>query len=91
MLINKVRFDGQTFFLDPSQDVAKTKAAIVAAVREGSDFVDFQTIGHGTISLLVTPSLPVRFEVIERTEEQLEALEADPPPFDEAGFLEHGF
>lgn len=91
MLVNKVRFDGQTFLLEPDQDVDETKAAIVAAVREGSDFVDFRTIGHGTISLLVTPSVPVRFEVIERTEEQLERLELDPPPFDEALWFEHGF
>ena len=91
MLVNKVRFDGQTFLLEPDQDVDETKAAIVAAVREGSDFVDFRTIGHGTISLLVTPSVPVRFEVIERTEEQLERLELDPPPFDEAVWFEHGF
>jgi len=91
MLVNKVRFDGQTFLLEPDQDVDQTKAAIVAAVRQGSDFVDFRTIGHGTISLLVTPSVPVRFQVIERTEEELERLELDPPPFDEAVWFEHGF
>jgi hypothetical protein len=82
MQISKVRFDGQTFLLDPAQDVGETKAAIVAAARHGSDFVDFRTIGHGTISLLVTPNLPVRFETIERTEQELKDLEADPPPLD---------
>ncbi|HEX5859464.1 MAG TPA: hypothetical protein VFY91_15270 [Microbacterium sp.] len=82
MRIIKVRFDNQTFLLDPDQDVEETKRAIVAAAREGSEFVDFRTVGHGTISLLVTPNLPVRFEVVERSEEELEALEADPPPID---------
>jgi hypothetical protein len=82
MLISKVRFDGQHFLLDPSQSVDETKAAIVTAVRDGSDFVDFATIGHGTISLLVTPNLPIRFEVIERTEDEIEELEANPPPID---------
>jgi hypothetical protein len=82
MKILKVRFDGQMFLLAPEQDVDETKRAIVAAAREGSDFVDFQTVGHGTISLLVTPNLPVRFEMIERSEEELEQLEADPPPLD---------
>lgn len=91
MLINKVRFDGQTFLLGQDQDVDELKSEIVAAVRRGSDFVDFQTIGHGTISLLVTPSMPVRFQVIERTEEQLQVVEAEPPPFDEDAWLEHGF
>jgi hypothetical protein len=87
--ITKVRFDGQTFFLDPSQDIDQTKRAIVAAVREGSDFVDFETVGHGRISLLVTPAVPVRFEVMERSPEELEQLQADPPPLDLDSWLEH--
>ena len=82
MRVIKVRFDGQTFLLDPAQDVSDTKQAIVAAARTGSDFVDFRTVGHGTISLLVTPNLPVRFETIERTEAEIERIEADPPPID---------
>ncbi|WP_019182031.1 hypothetical protein [Microbacterium yannicii] len=90
MLVNKVRFDGQTFLLDPSQDVEQTKREIVAAVREGSDFVEFHTVGHGVISLLVTPTLPVRFEVIERSAEQLEAFEINPLPFDETAWLDYG-
>jgi len=91
MKLNKVRFDGQTFLLDPEQDVGQTKQAIVAAAREGSDFVDFRVLGHGTISLLVTPNLPVRFEVIERSEEELERFEADPPALDHAAWLQYDF
>jgi hypothetical protein len=87
--VNKVRFDGQTFLLAPDQDVNETKEAIVAAVRGGSDFVDFRTVGHGTISLLMTPTVPVRFEVIERSAEELERFEIDPPPIDDAPWLEH--
>lgn len=83
VMLTKVRFDGQTFLLDPAQDVEVAKRAIVTAAREGSDFVDFQTIGHGTISLLVTPHLPVRFEVIERTPEEVEELEEHPPPLEQ--------
>jgi hypothetical protein len=91
MRVNKVRFDGQTFLLDPIQDLAETKKAIVAAAREGSDFVDFQVLGHGTISLLVTPNLPVRFEILDRSEEELERFEADPPALDDGSWLEYGF
>ena len=92
MKINKVRFDGQTFLLDPDQDLAETKQAIVAAAREGSDFVDFQVVGHGTISLLVTPNLPVRFEILERSEAEFERFEANPPPLDnDDSWLEYGF
>jgi hypothetical protein len=91
MRLNKVRFDGQTFLLDPDQDVDLTKEAIVMAAREGSDFVDFRTVGHGTISLLVTPTVPVRFEVVERSEEQFEQFEADPLPLDQASWAHHDF
>jgi hypothetical protein len=90
MKINKVRFDGQTFLLDPDQDLAETKSAIVEAAREGSDFVDFRVVGHGTISLLVTPNLPVRFEIIERSEAELERFEANPPSLDDDSWLEYG-
>jgi hypothetical protein len=90
MLITRVRVDGQSFFLSPEQDVEATKEAIVAAVRDGSGFVDFLTVGHGRVSVLITPSIPVRFQVIERTVEELEHLETEPPPLDEAHWLEHG-
>jgi hypothetical protein len=35
MIITKVRFDGQTFLLDPEQSVDETRRAIVEAVRGG--------------------------------------------------------
>jgi len=82
MMINRVRFDGQTFLLDPTVDVGAAKRAIVAAARRGAGFVDFRTVGHGVISLLVTPNIPVRFEVTERSKEELEDLEEHPPPLD---------
>lgn len=84
MRVTRVRFDGQTFLLDAEQDVDQTKAAIVAALRGGSDFVDFRTVGHGTISLLVAPGVPVRFEVLERSAEELERYEAEPLTLDSA-------
>lgn len=91
MKVTRVRFDGQRFFLDPEQDVAETKASVVAAVRAGAEFVDFTTIEHGTISLLVTASVPVRFEVLERTAEDLEQLQADPPPLDVSAWFDQEF
>ena len=54
----------------------------MAAAREGAAFVDFRTVGHGVISLLVTASIPVRFETVERSPAQLKRLEDDPPPLD---------
>lgn len=88
MNITKVSFDGQTFLLDPDQDVADTKKAIVSAARDGSDFVDFQTIGHGTISLLVTPHVPVRIQTIDRSEEQISRMQEEPPPIDASEWRE---
>ena len=80
--VTRVRFDGQTFLLDPAQDVAAAKEAVVTAAREGADFVDFRTVGHGVISLLITAHIPVRFETVERSAGQLKRLEEDPPPLD---------
>lgn len=91
MKVTRVRFDEQTFLLDPEQDSEQTKQLIVAAARDGSDFVDFHTIGYGVISLLVTPNIPVRFETVEHTEEELEQLEADPPPIDQNSMSDFDF
>ncbi|MDQ0729113.1 hypothetical protein [Microbacterium sp. W4I20] len=88
MNITKVSFDGQTFLLDPDQNLSETKRAIVSAARDGSDFVDFRTIGHGTVSLLVTPHVPVRIQIIDRTEEQIDRMQAEPPPIDASEWKE---
>jgi hypothetical protein len=82
MEITRVRFDGSFFFLAIEQDVDDTKAAIVAAVRDGAGFVDFHTVGHGTISLLVTPTVPIRFETVTRSEEELTQFEMHPLPLE---------
>jgi hypothetical protein len=80
MIINKVHVDGQTFILAADQNVAALKQEIVAALGGGrSAFVDFATVGLGLISVLITPHLPIRFETIERTEEQMLEWEAYPP------------
>ena len=79
MKVNKVRVDGQMFILDPGQDVRELQERIIEAVRQGAGFVEFQTVGRATITVLVMPGVPVRFEVIDRSEEQLTEWEARPP------------
>ena len=79
MKVNKVRVDGQMFILDPSQDVQVLQDRIIEAVQQGAGFVRFETIGRATITVLVTPAVAVRFEVIDRTEEQVNEWEARPP------------
>jgi hypothetical protein len=82
VLIHKVRVDGQMFILQPGQDVKELQAHILKAAERGAGFVDFQTIGRSNISVLITPNVGVRFESIERTDQQIEAWEHDPPSID---------
>jgi hypothetical protein len=82
MKTSKSHIDGQMFILEPGEDIVELKRQIVEAARNGADFVDFQTIGRGTISVLITPNLPVRFEVVEESAEQFAAWEQNPPSID---------
>ena len=76
MTITKVCYDGRTFVLDPGQDVDETKSAVVSAIRDGSDFVDFATVDQGTVSLLVTAQVPLRFETVVRQPMSAQARQA---------------
>jgi hypothetical protein len=82
MKTSKSHIDGQMFILQPGEDVVELKRKIVEAARHGADFVDFVTIGRGTISVLITPNLPVRFEVVEESAEQFAEWEMNPPAID---------
>lgn len=82
MQIIRARVDGQLFILNTGTDVAALKALIVTAVREGADFVDFDTIGRELVSVLITPTIPVRFEILERSQEQVDEWEEHPPSLD---------
>jgi hypothetical protein len=82
MKLQKVRVDGSEFFLDAEQDVSELKAIIVEGVRAGGAFVEFMTVGRGPIAVLVSPGIPVRFEVVERSEIEVDGWLTDPPPFD---------
>ena len=80
MKINQVHVDGQTFILASDENVPALKELILTSLRStGSAFVDFRTVGRGLISVLITPSLPVRFEILDRTEQQMAKWESDPP------------
>jgi hypothetical protein len=81
--IDKLRIDGQMFILEPQNDVAALKTQIVDAVRDGARFIDFTTVGHRQVSVLVTAHIPVRFEIIEKSEEQYDQWEKHPPSYDD--------
>jgi hypothetical protein len=82
MLINKLRIDSQVFYLSPDEDIAALKQQILDAARGVADFVVFTPVGHGLVSVLVTPHTPVRFEEQERSEDELHEWENDPPRTD---------
>lgn len=72
MQIVHARIDGQTIALAADTDVSGVKQRIVAAVREGAGFVDFETYGRRVLSVLVTPSIHVRFEVFEVDDDDID-------------------
>lgn len=82
MKVVKLRIDGQEFYLSPDADVAALQEQILAAASDQAAFVSFRPFGHGELSVLVTPHIPVRFEVEEHTEEQVERWAENPPSID---------
>jgi hypothetical protein len=82
MQITRLRIDGQFFYLDATQDVAALQDQIAEAAATRAVFVHFDTVGHGRVSVLVTPHLGVRFETQEHTAEEVAEWEAHPPVID---------
>ena len=82
MKVTRLRIDGQEFYLPEDLDVPALQRRILDAVHGRAAFVTFRPIGHGDITVLVTPHVPVRFEVEDRSDEQLEAWEENPPAID---------
>jgi hypothetical protein len=82
MLILKLRIDSQMFYLPPDEGIDRLKNAVLTAARGQAEFIIFTPIGHGQVSVLVTPLTPVRFEEQERTEEELSRWKAEPPAVD---------
>jgi hypothetical protein len=57
------------FLLNPGEDVAAVKAAVVDAVRAGGGFVDFPVAGNRMVSVLVTAGVHVMFQSEQIREE----------------------
>jgi hypothetical protein len=80
--ITKLRIDGQFFLLEDDQDIAALKKEIVDAANGRARFIEFTSVGHGQVSVLMNPTFPARFEVQERTEEEMAEWERNPPSID---------
>ncbi|ROQ37236.1 hypothetical protein EDF46_2692 [Frondihabitans sp. PhB188] len=90
MLRTKLRIDGQVFLLQETIDVPQLKRDIMAAMQTGAAFVNFDTHSHGLVSVLMTQQIPVRFESVEKSEDEVDDWVATPPTFDFEGYnLEH--
>ena len=91
MLVTTLRVDGQNYNLPNTIDIAAVKAQIIAAVCGSAAFVDFDTLGNGQVSVLITPQTPVRFEIVERTQEEVEEWTFPPPTIDvDLEYLSYG-
>lgn len=86
MIRTRLRIDGQVFLLSDTIDVDDLKRQMVSAVQAGPAFVNFDTHAHGTVSVLMTPLVPVRFESMEKTEEEVDDWVETTPTFDLDGY-----
>jgi hypothetical protein len=82
MRIVKLRIDGQEFYLPGDADVAALKAQILTAIKSSGDFIDFEPIGRGVVSVLVTPHLKARIEIQDHPDDEVEYWKSTPPDMD---------
>jgi hypothetical protein len=77
MIVNKMTVDGNEYFLDPEQSIDDAKSSVIDAVQHGGGLVDIQVIGRAKVSVLVSQSIPVVFEIIDADENTDEGSEND--------------
>lgn len=87
MRIVKLRIDGQEFYLPGDADVDALRRQILDAIAGRGDFIDFQPVGYGDVSVLMTPLTKARIEIQQRDESQVKEWTEDPPDMD----VEHPF
>lgn len=51
------------------ESLVALKEALVASLRDGPGFVDFRSLDRGIVSVLVSTSAAVRFETVDREEQ----------------------
>jgi hypothetical protein len=82
MQVAHLQIDGQSFFLEPDEDVDALEALMLEAVREGPSFVRFRAAGYGIVSVLVTPRIGVRFDTREIADDEVADWSSHPPDID---------
>jgi hypothetical protein len=79
MLINKLRIESETFYLEPDENLEALKRQFLETARGVADFIVFTPIGLGKVTVLMTPHTSVRFEEQEHTSDELQEWEEAPP------------
>lgn len=82
MQVTHLQIDGQSFFLEPDENVEALEALILDAVASGPHFLKFRAAGHGLVSVLITPRIGVRFEIREVDEAAVANWDSAPPAID---------
>jgi hypothetical protein len=82
MRVTHLQIDGQSFYLEPDEDIEALEALIVDAVTTGARFVKFRAAGHGLVSVLTTPRIGVRFESREVDDDEVAGWHDTPPTID---------
>jgi hypothetical protein len=69
MMQTMLHVQDRQYALAPSEDVAAIKAAAVEAAQAGAGLIEFSTLAESTVSVLVTPGIPVILEEREIPDE----------------------
>jgi hypothetical protein len=86
MLVKHLQIDGQSFYLEPDEDIDALEALIVESVKGGPRFIKFRAAGYGLVSVLITPRIGVRFETREIDDDEVAGWDDTPPDIDMRDF-----
>jgi hypothetical protein len=74
MLVKHLQIDGQSFYLEPDEDIDVLENLIIDGVRESPRFVRFRAAGYGRIS--------IRFDIREIDDAEVAGWDDNPPVID---------
>jgi hypothetical protein len=82
MFVKHLQIDGQSFYLEPDEDIDALETLIVEAVKAAPRFVRFRAAGYGLVSVLMTRRIGVRFETREIDDDEVAGWHDAPPVID---------
>ena len=82
MLVYTASIDSRRFLLGSEQEVARLKAEVLQAVRDGGAFIEARSTAKRVTSVLVTGATPVSFDVLEADSEAADHLVIPFPDYD---------